>query len=352
MLGTPNPEMNFFKNLPFSIVESLLLLIPQTLVAYPLIYFVLPRYIFPGKYFPAVLWTLFFVFICVLVNTFMVDHVNPKVTAFLLPERYQRFRPPAISLFMGLLGSLKGTLTGAALAVAVKMGKYYYVKEQTNLKLLKENTETQLQLLTAQVHPHFLFNTLNNIYSRAQNESPATAKMIMELSHIMRYVLDEGRQILVPLEKELQMLTDYINLETMRYDEKLELRVSLPENTGNIYIAPLLLLPFVENCFKHGASKMLHQPWINLKIELHKDILTMKLMNGKKISWDSHTNREGTGIGNVQRRLELLYKDRFELKIDEDEEVFVVNLSLELLTVNPPKPQKRPVNRQNEYVQQ
>jgi LytS/YehU family sensor histidine kinase len=349
MLGTPNPEMNFFNNLPFSIVESLLLLIPQTIVAYPLSYFVLPRFIFREKYFPAVLWTLFFVVICVIINTYMVEHLNPKVTSFILPERYQRLRPPAISIFMGLLGSLKGTLTGAALAVAVKMGKYYYVKEQTNLKLLKENTETQLQLLTAQVHPHFLFNTLNNIYSSAQNESPGSAKMIIELSHIMRYVLDEGKQTLVPLEKELQMITDYINLEKMRYDEKLDLHVSLPGKTENVYISPLLLLPFVENCFKHGASKMLHQPWINLKIDLQQLTLSLKLMNGKKISWDTHDNRQGTGIENVRRRLNLLYKNRHRLQIDEDEEVFVVNLTLELVTLNPSK-SLQPVNAQKEYV--
>jgi sensor histidine kinase YesM len=352
MLGKPNTEFDFFKNLPFTIVESLLMLIPQTVLAYPLIYFVLPRFIFPGKYLKAFLWTLVFLFICVVFNTFMVMQVNQKIIAFILPESFYGHirRPQPLSFFMGVLGSLKGTLTGAALAVALKMGKHYYVKEQTNLKLLKENTESQLQLLTAQVHPHFLFNTLNNIYSRAQNESPGTAKMIIELSHIMRYVLDEGKQTLVPLEKELQMISDYINLEKMRYDEKLDLHVSLPEKTENIYIAPLLLLPFVENCFKHGASKMLHHPWINLKIDLQELTLSMKLINGKKISWDSHNNRKGTGIDNVKRRLELLYRDRFDLRIDEDEEVFVVNLTLELVKLNPSKTPAQPVNTQKEYV--
>ncbi len=353
MLNNPgNPQMAFFINLPFSIVESLLLLIPQTVLAYPLMYFVLPRFIFPGKYLRAFLWTLVFLLICVVFNTFMVQQVNQKLITFLLPEKFHGHinRSPILSFYMGLLGSLKGTITGTSLAIAVKLVKHWYLKEQTNLKLLKENTESQLQLLTAQVHPHFLFNTLNNIYSRAQNESPATAKMIIELSHIMRYVLDEGKQTLVPLEKELQMITDYINLEKMRYDQKLDLRVSLPPGTDHIYIAPLLLLPFVENCFKHGASKMLHQPWINLKIELHELTLSMKLMNGKKISWHSHQNRKGTGIDNVKRRLELLYKNRYDLRIDEDEEVFVVNLTLELVQLNPSKPIAQPVNTQKEYV--
>ncbi len=353
MLSSPgNPQIAFFKNLPFCIVESLLFLIPQTALAYPLIYFVLPRFIFPGKYLRAFFWTLVFVAIGVVFSTFMAQQVNPKIIAFLLPERFYQHinRPPILTFYMGVLLSLKGTLTVAAMAVAVKLVKHWYLKEQANLQLVKENTEAQLQLLTAQVHPHFLFNTLNNIYSRAQNESPATANMIIELSHIMRYVLDEGKHTLVSLEKELQMITDYINLEKMRYDEKLDLHVSLPSKTDNIYIAPLLLLPFVENCFKHGASKMLHHPWINLKIDLQQDNLTMKLMNGKKLSWDSHENRKGTGIDNVKRRLDVLYPDKYVLRVDEDEEVFVVNLTLELVKLNPSKTPAQPVNTQKEYV--
>jgi len=184
------------------------------------------------------------------------------------------------------------------------------------------------------VHPHFLFNTLNNIYSKAQNESPGSAKMIMELSHILRYVLDEGKHELVPLEKELQMLTDYINLEKIRYDEKLELHLSLPSRAGEVYIAPLLLLPFVENCFKHGASKMLRNPWINLKIDLQGTTLFMKLMNGKRSSQQTNNGRKGTGIKNVKKRLELLYKGKHDLQINEDEEVFVVNLSIELVKMD------------------
>jgi LytS/YehU family sensor histidine kinase len=156
--------------------------------------------------------------------------------------------------------------------------------------------------------------------------------MIIELSHILRYVLDEGKRDLVLLENELQMLNDYINLEKMRYDNKLDLHISFPSKTDDVYIAPLLLLPFVENSFKHGASRMIHSPWINLKIELEGMSLFMKLMNGKKQSKDLQFNgRSGTGIDNAKRRLELLYKGKYELQINEDDEVFVVNLSLELV---------------------
>src|SRR5690606_4877003 len=120
----------------------------------------------------------------------------------------------------------------------------------------------------------------------------------------------EGREAKVPLEHELQMVRDYINLEKMRYDEKLDLHLSLPSNTGNLYIAPLLLLPFVENCFKHGASKMLRNPWISVKMELQGDSLIVKIINGRKDQVDRNTSyRKGTGIQNVKQRLELLYRD-------------------------------------------
>jgi LytS/YehU family sensor histidine kinase len=257
-------------------------------------------------------------------NFILMNYVYPGKPVF----------PPTGNIWVDSVVASKGMLVAATAACSIRLFKYWHLKEKRNLELLKEKTEAQLQLLTAQVHPHFLFNTLNNIYSKAQYESPGGAKMIMELSHILRYVLDEGKRELVPLENELQMLTDYIHLERMRYDEKLDLHLSLPSKTEDVYITPLLLLPFVENCFKHGASKMLNNPWINLKIELQGTSLFMKLMNGKKTSVDTRNGREGTGIENVKKRLELLYKDKYDLQINEDEEVFVVNLTMQLVKTN------------------
>ena len=158
--------------------------------------------------------------------------------------------------------------------------------------------------------------------------------MIMELAHILRYMLDETKHELVPLESELQLIADYINLEKMRYGEGLDLYISFPSNTADLYITPLLLLPFVENCFKHGTSKVLHHPWINFKIELEEDRLILKLMNGKNPAPAITNKRKGTGIDNAGRRLELLYPGNYELQIMEEDEVFVVNLRLKLVNKN------------------
>ncbi|HEX6847131.1 MAG TPA: histidine kinase, partial [Chitinophagaceae bacterium] len=265
----------------------------------------------------------------------MLAYANEPIMERLLPQKYMMYdlRSDAGNLFLALTITGKGTLVASAGACSIRLVKYWHVKEQKNLGLLKERTEAQLELLRAQVHPHFLFNTLNNIYSRVQNESPGSAKMIRELSHILRYVLSEGERELVPLEKEVQMLIDYINLEKMRYDDKLDLHISLPSETNGLYITPLLLLPFIENCFKHGASKMLNSPWINLKIELVGAICFMKVMNGKRSVRILHNHRKGTGIENVKKRLDLLYKEKHELRINEDEEVFIVNLKIELTEI-------------------
>jgi LytS/YehU family sensor histidine kinase len=282
----------------------------------------------------------------------MLSRVNTPVFEAILPKRYMVYdiRTTAWNIYLALTICGKGTLVAAAGACSIRLVKYWHLKEKRNLELLKERTEAQLQLLRAQVHPHFLFNTLNNIYSKAQYESPGTGKMIMELSHILRYVLDEGKRELVPLENELQMLQDYINLEKMRYDDRLDLHLSLPSKTEGVYIAPLLLLPFVENCFKHGTSKMLNNPWINLRIELQGSSLFMKVMNGKKPLQNLSNTRKGMGIDNVKKRLELLYKDKYHLQINEEEEVFVVNLTLELIKVKQTNFAAEPIKAIKEYA--
>src|SRR5262245_24671925 len=330
------PSTSYFQNIPYATLEAFSLFLPQIFFTYSLLSFVLPKYLLKNKYLLSFVWIIFFLMLTSVFVYTMLAYVNEPIMEAVLPGKYMVYnlRNSAGNFFMGLVICGKGALTVSAGACSIRLVKYWHLKEKRNLELLKEKTEAQLQLLTAQVHPNFLFNTLNNIYSKAETESPGSAKMIVELSHILRYVLYEGKRELVPLENELQMLIDYINLEKMRYDDKLDLYLSLPSKTEGVHIAPLLLLPFVENCFKHGTSKMLNNPWINLKIELRQTSFFMKLMNGKK-DLQKTNNRKGTGIENVRKRLDLLYKNKYDLKITEDDEVFVVNLAMELVQMTP-----------------
>lgn len=325
---------DFFK----SLAETFFFLLPQMFLVYPVLAFVLPRFVFTQKYTQAVLWFIGFYFLALFVHAFVLIYIPwdkvpwiSNARLFLTTNTYQE------KFFMAYLASIQGSITGVALASSFKLFKHYYLKTLRNKQLQEENSEAQLRLLMAQVQPHFMFNTLNNIYSQAQVESPKSAKMIMELSHLLRYILTEGRKYRVPLEKELQMAEDYINLEKIRYDEKLDLHYSFPNRVEDVTIAPLLLLPLVENCFKHGASKMIHKPWINIKATLDQRNFAITLMNGKKHVSSAHPNRLGTGIENVRRRLDLLYPNRHTLEIKEDPDVFIVDLTIELDPENSPE---------------
>ncbi|WP_228850702.1 sensor histidine kinase [Aegicerativicinus sediminis] len=317
---------NFWK----TVVETFFFLFPQTFIVYPALYFVLPKFVFKQKYVLAFCWFLVFYFVALTVHAIFLLYIPwakmawvPKANLFLTTTTF------AQKIYFAYLGSVLGSITSLALAGCFKMFKHYYLKSLRNQQLQQENSDAQLRLLMAQVQPHFMFNTLNNIYSQAQEESPKSAKMIMALSHILRYILDEGKKDWVPLENELEMVVDYLNLEKIRYDNKLDLHYSFP-NVEEITIAPLLLLPLVENCFKHGASKMIRKPWINIKAELKNQTFSMKLMNGKKRTSTLAENRIGTGIENVKRRLSLLYPNTHKLEIRDEDDVFVVDLRIEL----------------------
>ena len=322
-----------FVNPIITMIETFFLILPHAVLVYPMLYFILPRYIVIGKYIKASLWILFFLILTACVSTILLMSIPWEKAVFFLNLKLFPNTSKDIwkSMNTSYMSAMLGALTGAALAAGFKLFKYYYLKNHHIQQLLKENIAAQLQILRAQVHPHFLFNTLNNIFSQTQNESPKGSRMIMGLSDTLRYILYEGQKTLVPLKQELLMIKEYINLEKIRYGNKLDIHVLMPGKVDDIYIAPLLLLPFVENCFKHGTSHNLQNPWVNLTAEMKNTTLVMKLMNGKAIVSDNDQDKSGIGISNVKQRLDLLYKDKYDLQITEDDEVFIVDLWIELI---------------------
>jgi len=320
--------VGYFERLPVSTVEALIYLVPHMFLSYSLMYFALPRFLLKGKYVQTALVVIGLFLLTGALSAFIGVYVLRYFRSLILGNVYAPVHINQVNFFLGLLSGLRGGLTIGGIAAAIKLMKYWHIKEQRNLQLQKEAISSQLQLLKAQVHPHFLFNTLNNIYSGTQVTSPDAARMIMGLSQLLRYMLYECNQPLVPLNRELSMLKQYILLEQSRYGNSLDVNVDLPSTETNLAIAPLLLLPFVENCFKHGTSHVLEQPWISLHITLENDWLKMKLVNGK-METDPSTS-SGIGLANVQKRLDLLYPDRHELLVNNEPEVFIVNLKLQL----------------------
>jgi sensor histidine kinase YesM len=313
---------------PVSIAESLCFMPNHIFLGYTLMYFVIPRFLLKQKYWLTAAWTLIAFLVTASISSVIGMFVVPAMKTFVF--NYQDAHPNQVQFHLAMMAGLRGGITIGGIAAAIKLMKYWYVKEQRNLQLQKENMESQLQLLKAQIHPHFLFNTLNNIYSYTQNTSPAAAGMVTALSDMLRFMLYECNQPLVPLSKELKLINDYINLEQIRYGNRLELHLYMPGRTNDLYIAPLLLLPLIENCFKHGTSHVLDNPWINLQIVLEGKQMRMKLINGKVDTPGNEKLSHGIGISNVRKRLDFLYQGKHELEITSDEDVFIVNLKIEL----------------------
>ena len=325
--------MGYLQTLPRSMLNSLIFIPVHMFLAYSLMYFVIPVYVVREKYKMAVFSSIILVFATASLSAGISIYLLALFQNLILPQKFvlpfSNSSTPQTKFFLSLMAGLRGSFTIGGLAAAIKLMKHWHVEGQRNLQLQKENVESQLQVLKAQVHPHFLFNTLNNIYSYTQNTSQTASKLVVGLSEILRYMLYEGSQPLVPLSKELSMIDEYINLEKIRYGNKFELHTNLPQNTRDLYIAPLLLLPFVENCFKHGISTILDHPWMNLDISFYENTMSMKLLNSKP-STDLSSHHLGIGIENVRRRLSLLYPNKHELVINNEEEVFIVNLKIEL----------------------
>lgn len=194
--------------------------------------------------------------------------------------------------------------------------EWYRAEEQAR-DIQLEQTVTELSLLKAQLNPHFLFNTLNNIYSLSLRKSDDTPKAVMMLADLMRYVLSDAQSEHVPLERDLQSLTEYVELQRLRLTSKVSIRYTQTGDVCDRQIAPLILMPFVENAFKYGISTH-EQSAIEIGVHVDGDQLTTRVSN--RLMPQSHLMQRGTGTGlaNVRRRLELLYPSRHTLDIETD----------------------------------
>lgn len=221
--------------------------------------------------------------------------------------------------------------------MAFSMAKFaidWYLDSQRLDRLQKQNVESELKGLKAQIQPHFLFNSLNTIYGLVRKKDQETAEVVLKLSDILRYVLYESTEERVPLERELAYLKNYIDFIKLRTRRDSDITFEVNGDGSGYSIAPLLLIPFIENCFKHGMDMHITEPWVKIKIEINQDTLDFTCANSnynrrkEKIPTDS-----GIGLCNAKRRLELLYPKKHVLTIKDDllKLQFVVNLKIQLV---------------------
>lgn len=194
-----------------------------------------------------------------------------------------------------------------------------------------EHLKTELNFLRSQVSPHFMFNVLNSMVSLARKQSPLLETSLINMSNLMRYMLYESNGKLVSLSTEIEYLKNYIDLQLLRYGDTVSLNLYLNGQPENFTIEPMLLIPFVENSFKHGIS-MIDNPLIDISLDINNETGILKFNVVNSISPQEEKNEEGTGIGlsNVKRRLMLLYPGKHEIKIENADNIFSVELQIKL----------------------
>jgi sensor histidine kinase YesM len=306
----------------------------QMLFCYPFIYFVIPRFLSNKKYFKFSILTALFLFALYLLTYYdyifiWSDRSSPLFFDIPNIKPLSLFQSNYFAIYSNI--HCTGTFVVLSIILTIKYYKNWFNKQRENEMLIFQNAQAELQLLKAQVHPHFLFNTLNNIYSLMLDDSPRTLTVLNELSGMTLYMTREGTDPLVALDKEIKMLTDYIGLEKIRYGERLEISVDVKlDQEDKLFIAPLLMIPFVENSFKHGASNSIDKAVINLHISNEGQWLKFKISNSVFPINQIDNERIKIGLKNVKKRLQILYPQKHSLSLQSENKIFTVNLSVYL----------------------
>lgn len=213
------------------------------------------------------------------------------------------------------------------IAIAIKFYKRWSEKDYREQIVQREKVEAELQMLKTQINPHFLFNTLNSIYVLALKKSDQTANTVMKLSDILDYILYRADTPKIALSNEIQIINNYIELEKIRFTDRVDLDFTTHILSKAIQIPPMLIIPFVENAFKHGVTKSINRSWIKIDIQERNQMLDIVVSNSKS---QTPQKRKIGGIGllNVRKRLDLLYNDSYKLDITEKNNHYDVFLSI------------------------
>ncbi|MDC0231306.1 sensor histidine kinase [Aureispira] len=217
------------------------------------------------------------------------------------------------------------------ISTLLKITKEWFMQQAIQKDLENKNLQSELSFLKSQINPHFLFNTLNNIYALSLKKSDKAPEIVLRLSEMMRYMLYKSNEKKVPLEQEIQYIQNYLALEKTRYGNKARIEFECTgDSPQNYNIVPLLFITFLENSFKHGLSQSIKEGFVICNLHIEKNSISFKLENSKTTEKDDSYFQGGIGLKNVKRRLELLYNSKFKLDIQDTEDIYIVNLRLDL----------------------
>ncbi|MBA2331083.1 MAG: histidine kinase [Flavisolibacter sp.] len=313
-------------NLPF-FIKSLALLSIHASACYFFIGYLMPHYLFEAKYYALIPIILLLSLLIVIVNYSLHKSIFPLVdSAF-------NHQPIIISQNIWWTSITSGLLSAPKIicaAAAVKLLKRWWLKEKEKEKIEKEKLLTDLQLLKAQIHPEFLFSSLNNISLLTKRKSVDKASAsLLKLADILSYMLYESENTLVALDKELKAIKDYLLLQKTKMGDRLEIDIAIRGDCNKIFIVPLLLFPFVENSFSYFGNNKLERIWINLQFFIENSELTMKLINGKTEEPSLKTS-DVSSLAKAMKQLDFFYPGQYDLKTTIEPEIMVTTLKIKL----------------------
>lgn len=304
------------------LLESLCMLPFIMAATYLTIYLYLPFYLKRKRMFRSVLLMLATLFSATLGERVVIRLLNSLPISF-----DQMFNVSFLYLLLETNFMVGG-------AIAIKLIKKWFEQQNQNHEIEKRQLQSELKLLKAQLQPHFLFNTLNNLYALSLEKSSKISECIARISELLRSVLYECDEAETDLAKEIMLIENFIELEKMRYGDRLNIELNINGKVKGHRIAPMMLYIFVENCFKHGSSIDPGNPWINIKISTNDNCISFVAQNSKFNDIDNiqlpnpKNRRNGIGLKNAKKRLELLYSNRYSLNFAEDMDKYEVKLEI------------------------
>jgi two-component system, LytTR family, sensor histidine kinase AlgZ len=292
------------------------------LASYANYFIFLPRFLKHkkiGQYFiEFIIPFLAIMFIHVLVKRYIFSESSEKLQLFLKTYKFfftHSFIAFFIVAFVGMLRFLAN----------------WFELEAKTKAIENERLTAELRFLKAQINPHFLFNTLNNLYYLATVNSPKTPDVIDKLSQMMRYMLYDSNHPKVSINKEIEYMKNYIDLENLRLDNKVPIKFDIVGDTTNKHIVPLIFITFLENAFKHGVSNNSKDAFVNIRIKIEGDNCYYSVENAKlSTKAAQEIAKSGIGLSNVKRRLELSYPNRYNLDVSETDLKYYIELSISL----------------------
>ena len=314
-----------------TITHSLALLPAQLLASYFLVYYQVPKLLFKKKYFRFGTSFILSVYVFLvfsnfssmyLSNLFTPNSFKEKTLIEILSDPFHLAVVyfPSVYVFVFLM-------------LMIKAFKDRFEERHQLEVLQKEKATTELKFLKSQTNPHFLFNTLNNLYALTLDQSEKAPDVVLKLSDMLDYMLYQCKDAEVPLVKEIDFIQDYIDLESLRYGKKLILNFTHHLHSPNVMIAPLILISFVENAFKHGASNNLKDSIIEIDLTTNQKQLCFKVFNTRPSKNDSskkNESQDGIGLSNAKRQLELNYKNNHDLNSNKTDTNFQIELNINL----------------------